>query len=234
MVRTTTTTTPFFLCLGPLHTPMALSISSNFLTWNELWWVLLLALALAVLIAIATLLRRCIAHHRTPAPPAAVAGGGGAGVVGPSYGRTESERQAVEVVARYALHPGGRPEEPKRLLDERLLARLQSFSFRKPKAAAAVAAGGDVEAPSPPPAVDASKASGKEDDDAADRACLICTEPLWTERVVALPCGHIFHRACIVPWLRDHDATCPECRFVITPEMLGGTSRRGGGGGRLL
>jgi hypothetical protein len=137
---------------------------------------------------------------------------------------------AIQVVQRYALHPGGRPEEPKRLLEPRLLARLQSFSFKKPASAVVAATTGeattgDVEAPPPPPPP-ADKA--KDDDVAAERACLVCTDPLFTGRVVALPCGHLFHKECILPWLGEHDASCPECRFVITPEMLGGTSRRGG------
>lgn len=213
---------------------------------TQLWWVLLLALGISILVAICTLLRRCVAHHRTPAPPAFGAPGGGGG--GPSsggagpppYDRTASELAAVATVERYALHPGGRPQTEERAgLDERLLARLQSFSFKKParKAAAAVeaAAGpgtGDVEAPpaaaasttTPPKAAGKGATEGEEEEE--DRPCVICTDPLSEGRVVALPCGHLFHKPCALPWLVQ-EATCPECRFEITPEMLGGTSRRG-------
>jgi hypothetical protein len=198
----------------------------------QLWWVLLLAVGISLLVAIGTLLRRCIAHHRTPAPPAFAGGGApgpGAGV-GPSYGRSESELAAVATVERYALHPGGRPQaEEKAGLDDRLLARLQSFDYKKPAPAAGVAAvggaaaAGDIEAPPAAPAPSGKGAAVEEE----DRVCVICTDPLATGRCLAVMCGHIFHKECALPWLRT-EATCPECRFEITPEMLGGTSRRGG------
>ena len=195
------------------HTPL---LSDTHPT--QLWWVLLLALGIAVLIAIATLLRRCVAHHRTPAPPAFGPSGAGGGVdgAGPSYDRSESELAAVAAVQRYALHPAGRPQsEEKAGLDDRLLARLQSFSFKKPAKATDTPAG-DVEAPPPP-------SKGKNDDE--DAACVICTDPLTEGRVIALPCGHIFHKECALPWLRQ-ESNCPNCRLELA-ELLGGGGRRG-------
>ncbi|XP_040383650.1 probable E3 ubiquitin-protein ligase XERICO [Oryza brachyantha] len=51
---------------------------------------------------------------------------------------------------------------------------------------------------------------------AADcRVCLVRFEP---EAVVnRLPCGHLFHRACLETWLDYDHATCPLCRSRLLP-----------------
>jgi hypothetical protein len=36
-------------------------------------------------------------------------------------------------------------------------------------------------------------------------------------KVLKLPCGHIFHRACVSSWLERH-CTCPTCRFEVETE----------------
>jgi hypothetical protein len=47
------------------------------------------------------------------------------------------------------------------------------------------------------------------------QACAICTEDLEEGcRVTSMPCGHLFHAACLTPWLRQHN-TCPMCRFHL-------------------
>jgi hypothetical protein len=45
--------------------------------------------------------------------------------------------------------------------------------------------------------------------------CGICCEDL-TDGIVLmkLPCGHIYHLCCIVPWLKTN-CTCPECRYEL-------------------
>lgn len=44
-------------------------------------------------------------------------------------------------------------------------------------------------------------------------------EPL--PKVIALPCSHVFHSACLVPWFsRPKQTTCPTCRFNVDPENL--------------
>lgn len=34
--------------------------------------------------------------------------------------------------------------------------------------------------------------------------------------VVCMPCGHKFHRGCLLPWLQIHHS-CPTCRYKLTP-----------------
>ncbi|KAI0301113.1 hypothetical protein B0F90DRAFT_1925534 [Multifurca ochricompacta] len=44
-------------------------------------------------------------------------------------------------------------------------------------------------------------------------------EPLPS--IVALPCSHVFHGACLVPWFsRPRQTTCPTCRFNVDPDNL--------------
>ncbi|XP_051901593.1 E3 ubiquitin-protein ligase RNF115 isoform X2 [Pristis pectinata] len=52
--------------------------------------------------------------------------------------------------------------------------------------------------------------------------CPVCKEDyLLAERVRQLPCQHLFHNACIVPWLELHD-TCPVCRKSLNGEITTG------------
>jgi len=37
---------------------------------------------------------------------------------------------------------------------------------------------------------------------------------LLGEKIRKLPCKHIFHDKCILPWL-DMNSTCPNCRFNL-------------------
>lgn len=46
--------------------------------------------------------------------------------------------------------------------------------------------------------------------------CTICLETLKQgDEVKKLPCGHVFHAACVTPWLMKRRAVCPVCRQGI-------------------
>lgn len=48
--------------------------------------------------------------------------------------------------------------------------------------------------------------------------CNIClTSFELGEEVVRIPCKHIFHSTCLVPWLKQN-GTCPVCRFSLVSE----------------
>lgn len=48
-----------------------------------------------------------------------------------------------------------------------------------------------------------------------DRCCSVCSERLVDGVVLTrLPCGHIYHIGCIVPWL-NRACTCPDCRYEL-------------------
>ncbi|GHJ85054.1 hypothetical protein NliqN6_1456 [Naganishia liquefaciens] len=48
--------------------------------------------------------------------------------------------------------------------------------------------------------------------------CSIClTEFELGEEVIRIPCKHIFHSECLVPWLKEN-GTCPVCRFSLVPQ----------------
>lgn len=46
--------------------------------------------------------------------------------------------------------------------------------------------------------------------------CSVCLAGFEAKAVVnRLPCGHLFHRACLETWLRYERATCPLCRAHV-------------------
>ncbi|KAK1232407.1 hypothetical protein PQX77_004437 [Marasmius sp. AFHP31] len=55
-------------------------------------------------------------------------------------------------------------------------------------------------------------------------------------KIVSLPCAHIFHAECLVPWFsRPRQTTCPVCRFDVDPEgKVWGRRRRPMGFGGLF
>lgn len=48
-----------------------------------------------------------------------------------------------------------------------------------------------------------------------NKECLVCLEEQKVGGMgVKLPCGHLYHRSCVVDWLNRH-CTCPCCRFEV-------------------
>jgi len=48
--------------------------------------------------------------------------------------------------------------------------------------------------------------------------CSVCWDDFQLkEEVRQLPCSHVYHESCILPWLKLH-GTCPICRKLLVPE----------------
>ncbi|KAL0491739.1 RNG1L [Acrasis kona] len=55
----------------------------------------------------------------------------------------------------------------------------------------------------------------KLNESADSEACSVCIEDYeLEEQLIQLPCEHIFHKHCIVPWIKEHN-TCPTCRYEL-------------------
>lgn len=58
------------------------------------------------------------------------------------------------------------------------------------------------------------------------KECVICKEEMKQGRdVCELPCTHLFHWMCILPWLRKTN-TCPCCRFRLPSDDISGEIER--------
>ena len=56
--------------------------------------------------------------------------------------------------------------------------------------------------------------------DEANKSCMICLEEFKSkEKVVALPCLHLFHKKCIKKWM-ERKKECPVCKFELTRENI--------------
>lgn len=74
------------------------------------------------------------------------------------------------------------------------------------------------------------------------KECAICKEEMKEGRdVCELPCEHLFHWICILPWLKKRN-TCPCCRYRLPDQTCTAKVERlwevvvkvgGGGGGNL-
>jgi len=49
---------------------------------------------------------------------------------------------------------------------------------------------------------------------ATDNVCIICREEMLAPSTKKLPCGHIFHKACLRSWFQRQQ-TCPTCRLDV-------------------
>ena len=46
--------------------------------------------------------------------------------------------------------------------------------------------------------------------------CVVCTEKIEPENLVALACGHIYHTDCVIKLVEKRTRKCPLCRVRIT------------------
>jgi hypothetical protein len=52
------------------------------------------------------------------------------------------------------------------------------------------------------------------------RDCIICLNKFEVnEKVLILPCTHIYHKTCINDWFKSQD-TCPICKFKINENSI--------------
>ncbi|GKZ35850.1 hypothetical protein AbraIFM66950_006649 [Aspergillus brasiliensis] len=57
------------------------------------------------------------------------------------------------------------------------------------------------------------------------RICAICMDQFADDdEIRALPCGHIFHTACLDPWVTKRNAFCPLCKMSLSGVKEGGES----------
>jgi hypothetical protein len=64
------------------------------------------------------------------------------------------------------------------------------------------------------PVVDATQETVNENVD----GCTVCKDAFKVgDKLRRLPCKHLFHENCIIPWLKLHD-TCPTCRYHVNTE----------------
>jgi E3 ubiquitin-protein ligase RNF13 len=57
-----------------------------------------------------------------------------------------------------------------------------------------------------------------EDELQIQNECSICLESyVKNQKVISLPCNHVFHSKCIKPWItkNEQSPTCPNCRETI-------------------
>ena len=58
--------------------------------------------------------------------------------------------------------------------------------------------------------------------DAGDAQCPVCFDEI-TGEASRLPCAHLFHEECLLPWLELH-GSCPVCRHSLEPAELSAPS----------
>jgi hypothetical protein len=127
--------------------------------------------------------------------------------------RVEHHRTAAGTLRTRNTELKAQLKEQRRLADRAVAAAALMQEAGSQGAAAAAAADADAAlaaelAAMPPPASQHTSSSH------GWLECSICLQDLRgasAEERLALPCAHVFHAACVEPWLRTH-SNCPECQ----------------------
>ena len=46
--------------------------------------------------------------------------------------------------------------------------------------------------------------------------CSVCIDNICKdEKMITLPCEHIFHADCILQWLKEYNYKCPNCKHPV-------------------
>lgn len=54
-----------------------------------------------------------------------------------------------------------------------------------------------------------------------DICCAICLDEFQPqEKIRVLPCNHLFHQDCLVPWLTQRHSNCPLCKMDVLDHVL--------------
>ena len=58
-------------------------------------------------------------------------------------------------------------------------------------------------------------------EESAEPECSVCKDEFELDdaAVVKMPCSHLFHEECLLPWLKEHNS-CPSCRHELPTEDL--------------
>jgi len=55
--------------------------------------------------------------------------------------------------------------------------------------------------------------------DSNELLCAVCQEVYKSgDQAMKLPCNHLYHKDCILPWLESHN-TCPTCRYELPTDQ---------------
>jgi len=64
------------------------------------------------------------------------------------------------------------------------------------------------------------------DKDSSERSCSVCKDEFEVNKnILYLPCKHIFHEECILPWLKERNS-CPTCRSELPTDDADYEARR--------
>jgi E3 ubiquitin-protein ligase RNF115/126 len=63
-------------------------------------------------------------------------------------------------------------------------------------------------------------------DSGCDNSCSVCKDEFEvSQNLIYLPCKHIYHDECIMPWLKERNS-CPTCRFELPSEDVDYDARK--------